>query len=80
MKKILIVVMLIIMLAALAGCAQEDMVTNAIIRYFDGSSEMVILKSYNVLNGTATLYTAEGRKIVTDTTNVIIVTEPDEWR
>lgn len=53
----------------------EHRTLNAKIRYFDGVSEMVELRRYEIMNGFARLDTAAGDRIYVGANNVIITNE-----
>lgn len=75
MKKMLIVIALILIMVLLSGCSTQERETFAMIRYFDGSSEMLMLDHYRVVNGTFYLYTVDGNKIIVGANNAMIVEE-----
>lgn len=87
MKKwslLLLVVALVVALLVLTGCSScgscntdTKRTLNAKVRYFDGTSEMIELKSYDFLSrrDMVKLYTAAGDTIVIGTNNVIIIDE-----
>jgi hypothetical protein len=50
-------------------------VLNAKIRYFDGVSEMVELRGYQIVDGFARLDTAAGDRIYVGANNVVITYE-----
>lgn len=52
--------------------------TNAVIRYFDGVCEMVIVNRWKVSGGSVILRTAEGRTLVAGANNVLIIEEDAE--
>lgn len=53
----------------------EHRVLNAKIRYFDGVSEMVELRGYQIVDGFARLDTAAGDRIYVGANNVVITYE-----
>ena len=82
MKKwslLLLMAALVITLLVLTGCSSGSTETkrtlNAKVRYFDGTSEMIELKSYYLIEGMAKLFTAAGDTIVIGPNNVIILDE-----
>ena len=82
MKKTLICIILAAFLVLLCSCAANTTVVkrevNAKVRYFDGSTEMIPLKSYSYLSGgTAILTTAYGDVMYIGTNNVIIIEEDE---
>lgn len=84
MKKwslLLLVAALVVALLVLTGCSSGGTETkrtlNAKVRYFDGTSEMIELKSYYHLTsgGMVRLNTAAGDTIIIGQNNVIIFDE-----
>lgn len=82
MKKLsigLLAVLLVVALLVLTGCSSGGTETkrtlNAKVRYFDGTSEMIELKSYYLVEGMAKLFTAAGDTMVVGPNNVIIFDE-----
>ena len=76
--KILLAALLAIALTVLAVSYFSDRpgrVLNAKIRYFDGVSEMVELRRYEIMNGFVRLDTAAGDRIYVGANNVIITDE-----
>lgn len=75
-KLLLLVAALVVTLLVLTGCSSGDTETkrtlNATVRYFDGTCEMIELKSYYIVEGVAKLFTAAGDTIVIGPNNVII--------
>lgn len=82
MKKFCVVLILIALIFLLGGCGSQSdsgkTVTSAMIRYFDGSSEQVLLSSYWIGYSTVKLYTADGREIWSSPYNIIIVKETED--
>lgn len=62
-----------------AEVQEEKRVTSAKIRYFDGSLDTVLLTSYSWLGNSdlVILHTDEGRKIIIDGSNMMIVEESE---
>ena len=81
MKKVLLALILAGMVAVLSGCmesASEGRTLNAIVRYFDGTSEMLVIRSVEYgASGFAHLILPDGRKMAVGCNNVIIVEEDD---
>lgn len=84
MKKLsigLLAVLLVVALLVLTGCSSGGTETkrtlNAKVRYFDGTSEMIELESYDFLSkrDMVKLYTAAGDIIYIGPNNVIILDE-----
>lgn len=83
MKKlsiVLLAILLAVALLVLTGCSSGGTETkrtlNAKVRYFDGTSEMIELKSYYCLTGgMVKLFTAAGDTILIGPNNVIILNE-----
>lgn len=83
MKKLsigLLAALLVVALLVLTGCSSGGTETkrtlNAKVRYFDGTGEMIELKSYDLTKlGVVKLYTAAGDIIYIGTNNVIILDE-----
>lgn len=78
MKKWLIAVVLVAMLVLLSACGfkpGKGRTLNAKVRYFDGSSEMIELKSFFPKEGYAILETIYGDEIRVGWNNVIIIEE-----
>ncbi len=79
-KLLLLVAALVVTLLVLTGCSSGGTETkrtlNAKVRYFDGTGEMIELKSYDLTKlGVVKLYTAAGDIIYIGTNNVIILDE-----
>ena len=72
---VLAVVALATVLLFYHGWDRPERVLNAKIRYFDGVSEMVELRGYQILNGFARLDTAAGDRIYVGANNVVITDE-----
>lgn len=72
---VLAVVALATVLLFYHGWDRPERVLYAKIRYFDGVSEMVELRGYEILNGFARLDTAAGDRIYVGANNVNIVEE-----
>lgn len=62
-----------------AEASEEKRVTSAKIRYFDGSLDTVLLTSYSWLGNSdlVILHTDEGRKIILDGSNMMIIEESE---
>ena len=62
-----------------AEAPEEKRVTSAKIRYFDGSLDTVLLTSYSWLGNSdlVILHTDEGRKIILDGSNMMIIEESE---
>ena len=81
MKKIMVVLLLVSLLFIVSGCysqppPEEDRITSAFIRYFDGSSDRVVVEEFRKYNnGMVGLTTDTGRKIVIGVNNIIIIEE-----
>lgn len=75
MKKMLIVIALILIMVLLSGCSTQERETFAMVRYFDGSSEMLMLDHYRIANGVCYLYTADGSTVIIGQNNAIIIEE-----
>ena len=76
--RIGLVVLAIIAAAVILICyhgEQPKRTLNAKIRYFDGVSEMVELRRYEIMNGFVRLDTAAGDRIYVGANNVIITDE-----
>lgn len=72
---VLAVVALATVLLFYHGWDRPERVLNAKIRYFDGVSEMVELRGYQIMNGFIRLDTAAGDRIYVGANNVIITDE-----
>lgn len=72
---VLAVVALATVLLFYHGWDRPERVLYAKIRYFDGVSEMVELRKYEILNGFARLDTAAGDRIYVGANNVNIIDE-----
>lgn len=82
MKKLsigLLAALLVVALLVLTGCSSGGTETkrtlNAKVRYFDGTGEMIDLKSYVLAGNMVTLYTAAGDTMIIGPNNVIIIDE-----
>ena len=82
MKKLCVILILVTLIFLLGGCGSQSdggkEITSAMIRYFDGSGEQVILKNYWVGYSTVKLYTADGREITVSPYNVILIKETED--
>lgn len=82
MKRLLILLALIAVLALLTGCdglTADKRITTAKIRYFDGSMDTLeVDRWYSSRSGTVTIFTAEGRKVVIGANNIILIEETEE--
>lgn len=72
---LLAVVVLVTVLLFYHGWDRPERVLNAKIRYFDGVSEMVELRGYQIVDGFARLDTAAGDRIYVGANNVVITYE-----
>lgn len=81
MKKLLVLMALIAVFILLTGCSNgtdSRMITSAKIRYFDGSTDTVIVESYNIgAGGIMHIRTDAGRTITIGSNNVIIINETE---
>lgn len=78
MRKFLLIVILAVLLVFLSGCTQgEKRIMSAKVRYFDGSMDTILIDRYRIMDGTVTIYTDSGRKIVIGANNVIIIEESE---
>lgn len=86
MKKVLVAIVLILAMVLLTACSGANTrengakrrVLNAKVRYFDGSAEMIELKSYDLfheLGSFVKLTTVAGDEIIIGANNVIIIEE-----
>ena len=83
MRKVLIAVVLIAVAVLLTACSSSNeakkRVLNAKVRYFDGTGEMIPVKSFHYINGTTVkLVTLAGDVMYIGTNNVIIIQEDAE--
>ena len=87
-KRIFVLTILFLfILALLSGCAAQSLQTSsaakgnvltAKIRYFDGSTETLVLNGYAYgYSSMVVLYTVDGRKIAVAPNNVIIIEESE---
>ena len=81
MKKVIVLFLILCMVFLLTGCSQdaEKRVTSAKIRYFDGTSDTVLVDSYSIgSGGVIHIHTDLGRTIAIGQNNVIIIQESEE--
>ena len=80
MKKGLVVLILIAGFVLLSGCdgTSDRYITTAKIRYFDGTTDTVIVESYNIASGGILhIRTDAGRTVTISANNVILITETE---
>jgi uncharacterized lipoprotein NlpE involved in copper resistance len=82
MKRVVIAALLVILLFLFAGCehrqeTQEQRITSAKVRYFDGSMDTLLLKSYTIGRTMVFLHTEDGRTVVIGPNNVIVIEETE---
>ena len=75
---IVVAVIALIVWVTVGGCAKSGRATYAIIRYFDGSSEMVPVVDVSWGMSTVTVETAWGSRICASVQNIMIIEEKDE--
>lgn len=82
MRKVLIAVVLIAVAVLLTACSSNEAkkrVLNAKVRYFDGTAEMIELKSFSICRGgVIRLDTAYGDVMYIGANNVMIIQEDAE--
>lgn len=82
MRKVLIAVVLIAVAVLLTACSSNEakkQVLNAKVRYFDGTAEMIELKSFSICRGgVIRLDTAYGDVMYIGANNVMIIQEDAE--
>ena len=83
MRKVLIAVVLIAVAVLLTACSSSNeakkRVLNAKVRYFDGTAEMIELKSFSICRGgVIRLDTAYGDVMYIGANNVMIIQEDAE--
>ena len=82
MKRLLVLLALMAVLALLTGCdgvTADKRIITAKIRYFDGSMDTLeVDRWFASASGTVTLHTMEGRKVVIGANNVILIEESEE--
>lgn len=86
-KRVLLALILIVFMAMLSGCMvdsvnkatkkEPDRITNAILRYFDGSSEMVETTDVYPRDGYVVIDTVYGQRIRIGWNNVILIEEDE---
>lgn len=80
MKKLLVLLCLIAVMVLLSGCSgtSDKYITTAKIRYFDGTTDTVIVESYNIATGGILhIRTDAGRTVTISANNVIFITETE---
>ena len=69
------------MIFFIAGCSNQsnNRIQSAMIRYFDGSMDTVLILDYSLTgDGIVKLSTLEGREVIISINNVIIIDETEE--
>lgn len=79
MKKLLVLLCLIAVMVFLSGCSgtSDKYITTAKIRYFDGTTDTVVVESYNIAGGILHILTDAGRTVTISANNVILITETE---
>ena len=93
MKKIILALVLVSLLAILAGCTavrdinwdtggsevvSNSMQTYAKVRYFDGENEMIPISAFGCRDGLVRIVTTSGDILYVGANNIMIVSEPTE--
>lgn len=81
MKKVLVILILIASFALLSGCdgTSDKYITTAKIRYFDGTTDTVVVESFNIgTGGIMHIRTDAGRTLTISSSNVIIINETED--
>lgn len=80
MKKLFVLLCLFVVLILLTGCSgsSDKYITTAKVRYFDGTTDTVIVESYNIASGGIMhIRTDAGRTVTISANNVILITETE---